>query len=56
MAKEEYLKYLDELHKSGEVNMLGAAPYLMKEFDQDRKDAKAVLIHRMKTFAERHPK
>jgi hypothetical protein len=30
MVKEEYVEYLDELRRGGEVNMFGAVLYLMK--------------------------
>ena len=35
--------------------MYGATPYMMDEFDLDRREAKALLIEWMKTFTDRHP-
>lgn len=30
---DEHLEYLDELRESGETNIFGARPYLMREFN-----------------------
>ena len=54
--KVKYLKYLDELRKSGVTNMFGAGPYLMSEFGLDRKMAHDVLAFWMISFDECHPK
>jgi hypothetical protein len=50
---DEHLEYLDELREFGVTNMFGAAPYLMKEFSLDRKEAGEILSYWMKTFSER---
>jgi len=49
----EYLEYLDGLRESGVTNMYGAVPYLMEEFELDRREAGAVLVEWMQTFSER---
>lgn len=50
---EECLAYLDVLRESGVTNMFGAAPYVERSCNLDRKVAKAVLIYWMKTFESR---
>jgi len=40
----EYYKYLEELRESGETNMWGATPYLMRRFGVDRKKASEILL------------
>lgn len=52
--KEDMFEYLDDLRDSGVTNMFGAAPYLQEEFGLDKREAKAILIEWMETFAERH--
>lgn len=54
MDKEEYFQYLDALRESGITNMFGAAPYLQREFDLTRYDARDILIEWMETFEQRH--
>lgn len=54
MVKEEYFQYLDALRESGITNMFGAAPYLQREFDLTRYDARDILIEWMETFEQRH--
>ncbi len=48
MEKErKYYEYLDKLRESGVTNMLGAVPYLQKEFPElgnDRKRAQDILL------------
>lgn len=45
MAKttNKYWVYLENLRKSGVTNMFGATPYLMEEFDLDKKEATKIL-------------
>lgn len=43
-TKNKYWIYLENLRKSGVVNMSGATPYLMKAFDLDRKEAEKILL------------
>ena len=50
----EMFEYLDELRESGVTNMYGAGEYLEEEFGLNKKTAKEVLVHWMKTFSERH--
>ena len=51
---EAYYRYLDNLRLSGETNMYGARPYLMRVFPElDRKTAAEVLSDWMKTFGKR---
>lgn len=45
---DEHLEYLDDLRASGETNMFGARPYLMREFPNLTKDeALAVCMYWM---------
>ena len=47
----EFFEYLDGLRASGATNMFGATPYVMDEFDMDRRTAEAVLTGWMTTFS-----
>lgn len=51
---KECFNYLEILRKSGVTNMFGAAPYLEKEFDLDRKTARDVLLSWMCPHSENH--
>lgn len=51
---DDHLLYLDSLRESGEVNMLGAGPYLHKKFGVDKREARTILRFWMNTFSERH--
>lgn len=53
-AVEKCLPYLDALRESGEVNMYGARPYLMREFNFTQDEATAVLSYWMETYSIRH--
>lgn len=56
MDKEKYFNFLDELRKSGSINMFGATPYLYEAFPELSKEkARKILVEWMETFAERHP-
>lgn len=47
----EYFEYLDDLRESGETNMYGAAPYLVREFPSlDTREARQILVAWQKTF------
>jgi hypothetical protein len=48
----EYFEYLDELRKSGETNMYGAAPYLQREFGLSRTEARNILLAWMESFSK----
>ena len=51
---DDHLEYLDLLRESGATNMLGARPYLKKEFKiKDDDQAAAILTYWMKSFSER---
>jgi hypothetical protein len=47
---QQYKRYLDNLQESAKVNMYGAVPYLMAEFDLDKKEAKKVLLEWMNNY------
>ena len=49
-TKNKYWIYLENLRKSGVVNMYGAAPYLQKTFDLTEKEAKEILADWMKNY------
>lgn len=53
---EEHFEFLDELRKSGETNMWGAAPYLRDWFGLGKKDAADYLLYWIETFEQRHKK
>jgi len=54
---KEHLKYLDNLRKSGAVNMFGARSYLQDAFPElENNEAKNILSYWMKTFSERNAK
>ena len=46
----EMFAFLDALRDSGEINMMGARPHIIEEFDIDSKDAKAYLMAWMGAF------
>jgi hypothetical protein len=47
--------YLDELRESGQTNMYGAGPYLVRKFGVSREESHKVLQLWMEMFGERHP-
>ena len=50
---DEHLDYLDDLRKSGNVNMFGARPYLLLEYPNlSKKEAGQVLAYWMQTFGD----
>lgn len=51
-VEDDHLTYLDRLRESGEVNMMGARPYLQNEFGLDKEDSRAVHTYWMKTFGQ----
>lgn len=53
LGLEEILEYLDRLRESGVTNMYGAGPYLVEQFEFDRKLADGLLGLWMNTFASR---
>lgn len=52
MAKttNEHWIYLENLRRSGVVNMFSATPYIMDEFDVDKKEARAILMDWMNNY------
>ena len=42
--------YLENLRRSGVCNMFGATPYIMDEFDVDKKEARDILIDWMNNY------
>ena len=54
IVEDEHLDYLDEIRKSGIVNMFGAGTYLQEEFSLSREEARTILKYWMDTFGERH--
>jgi len=53
---DEHLEYLDKLRESGDTNMFGATPYLMREYPGLTKgEARSILTYWMESFGERHP-
>ena len=52
---EKYFAYLERLRESGEVNMMGAVPFLQREFpelEHDRARAREILMAWIKSFDE----
>lgn len=49
-TKNKYWIYLENLRKSGVVNMYGAAPYLQKTFDLTEKEAREILADWMNNY------
>lgn len=45
-----YNQYLEKLRRSGVINMFGAVPYLMEEFDLDKQEATNVLKDWMENY------
>lgn len=50
MTTNKYWIYLEELRRSGIVNMFGAAPYLAEAFDLTSHEAKQILSEWMKNY------
>ena len=51
---DEHLEFLDELRESGETNMYGATPYLLREYpDLIKDEARQILSYWMKSFGDR---
>lgn len=43
VPSSEHFDYLEALRSSGEINMMGAAPYLEEEFGVSRREARDIL-------------
>ena len=50
MTKNKFWIFLEELRKSGETNMYGAAPYLMREFKISYHEAVLILVDWMQHY------
>ena len=50
MTTNKYWIYLENLRRSGVVNMFGAAPYLQDEFGIDKNRAKEILADWMHNY------
>ena len=50
MARNEYWNYLEELRRSGETNMFGAAPYLQTRFGITKSKAREILMDWMQNY------
>jgi hypothetical protein len=44
--------YLTALRDTGKVNMMGATPYLQRDFGMTRYEARDALLHWIKTFKQ----
>jgi len=47
--EQEVFEYLERLRESGETNMFGATPYIVREFDIPTKEARELLMKWMKS-------
>ena len=50
MTTKKTWLYLEWLRRSGQTNMYGAVPYLMKEFWLNEEEAKKVLVNWMENY------
>ena len=50
MTTNKYWIYLENLRRSGAVNMFGATPYLEEEFGLSRQEAKEILLDWMDNY------
>lgn len=50
LIEKSVFKYLNKLRDSGETNMYGARPYIMRKFSLERNEAKGYLMSWMKNF------
>ena len=55
IQEQDVFRYLDNLRESGDTNMFGAVPYIVKDFEMTKYDANRFLVKWMETFSERHP-
>lgn len=47
--EQEVFDYLDFVRESGVINMFGATPYIMEEFDTDKVESRRLLTKWMKS-------
>lgn len=50
MTTNKYWIYLENLRRSGAVNMFGATPYLEEEFGLSKQDAREILLDWMDNY------
>ena len=50
--EKEVFNYLNDLRSSGETNMFGAAPYVVRQFDIPKSEANSLCVLWMKNFSE----
>lgn len=50
MTNNTHWIFLEDLRRSGIVNMFGAVPYLVEAFDLSYQEAKEVLVDWMKNY------
>ena len=56
IVTDRHLLFLDNLRKSGKINMWGAGSYVAKQFGITQKEAGIITTYWMDTFSDRHPK
>jgi len=49
--KQDIIDYLNAVRESGKINMFGAVPFIMSEFNLDKKPASAHLSDWMQNFS-----
>jgi len=49
---DEHLEYLDDLRKSGDINMFGSGPYVSREFGIDEEEARGIVGYWMSSFGD----
>ena len=50
VSEDTMFTYLEGLRQSGVTNMFGAGPYLEREFNLNRREAREVLMSWMKSY------
>ena len=50
--KEAVFLFLDDLRKSGRINMFGAVPVVQEVFHLNRYDARGIVIEWMESFTQ----
>ena len=51
--QEKVNDFLNDLRDSGAINMFGAVPYIVEEFDVDKYEARDLLKNWMMSFSDR---
>ena len=52
ITQKQVNTFLDALRVSGKTNMVGATPYIQKQFNMNKYDAQRFLLKWMETFNE----